>query len=252
MVGQGVHTVKTLGEAGLIRPQRPDRTVRALIAMQRWGFTPAADTPQTPRATRTTTRSSTSSGGCRSPRSTSAPTAWPPPGWTTAWGRATIAVMCRNHRGFIETTVAASKLGMTCLYMNTARGSAADRGRAAREARRDRVRRGVLRAARGCRQAPQALRRLARLGARRPARRDARERDRARRSAGPVPPAESGKAIILTSGTTGTPKGASRKQPETIGPRSRSCRAFRSSRARRRSSSPRCSTPGASRTSRSA
>ena len=34
----------------------------------------------------------------------------------------------------------------------------------------------------------------------------------------PVPPAESGKAIILTSGTTGTPKGASRKQPETIGP----------------------------------
>ena len=42
VLGQGVHTVKTLGEAGLIRPQRPERTIRALIAMQRWGFTPAA------------------------------------------------------------------------------------------------------------------------------------------------------------------------------------------------------------------
>jgi fatty-acyl-CoA synthase len=34
----------------------------------------------------------------------------------------------------------------------------------------------------------------------------------------PVPPGETGRVVILTSGTTGTPKGASRKQPETIGP----------------------------------
>jgi fatty-acyl-CoA synthase len=34
----------------------------------------------------------------------------------------------------------------------------------------------------------------------------------------PVPPDETGRVVILTSGTTGTPKGASRKQPETIGP----------------------------------
>src|SRR2546423_9503530 len=34
----------------------------------------------------------------------------------------------------------------------------------------------------------------------------------------PVPPVETGRVVILTSGTTGTPKGASRKQPETIGP----------------------------------
>ena len=31
-----------------------------------------------------------------------------------------VAIMCRNHRGFIEATVAASKLGATCLYLNTA------------------------------------------------------------------------------------------------------------------------------------
>jgi fatty-acyl-CoA synthase len=32
------------------------------------------------------------------------------------------------------------------------------------------------------------------------------------------PPAEKGRVIILTSGTTGTPKGASRKQPESLDP----------------------------------
>src|SRR5439155_9877822 len=33
-----------------------------------------------------------------------------------------------------------------------------------------------------------------------------------------VPPSEKGRVVILTSGTTGTPKGASRKQPESLEP----------------------------------
>src|SRR4051794_5779705 len=41
-VGQGLYSVKTLVEAGLVRPERIDRTVRALLAIQKWGFTPAA------------------------------------------------------------------------------------------------------------------------------------------------------------------------------------------------------------------
>src|ERR1019366_5304325 len=32
------------------------------------------------------------------------------------------------------------------------------------------------------------------------------------------PPAESGKVVILTSGTTGAPKGAARKQPDSLEP----------------------------------
>src|SRR5829696_323385 len=32
------------------------------------------------------------------------------------------------------------------------------------------------------------------------------------------PPPEQGKALILTSGTTGTPKGASRRQPQSLDP----------------------------------
>ena len=121
MVGQGVHTVKTLGEAGLIRPQRPDRTVRALIAMQRWGFTPAAGYaanaaryPNDDAIIDELGRLSVRRGQ----------RAHQPPGHRLDGRRPgegdTVAIMCRNHRGFIETTVAASKLGMTCLYMNTA------------------------------------------------------------------------------------------------------------------------------------
>ncbi len=31
-----------------------------------------------------------------------------------------VGIMCRNHRGFIEATVAVSKLGADALYLNTA------------------------------------------------------------------------------------------------------------------------------------
>jgi len=31
-----------------------------------------------------------------------------------------IAVMCRNHRGFVDTSIAAAKLGADILYLNTA------------------------------------------------------------------------------------------------------------------------------------
>ncbi len=31
-----------------------------------------------------------------------------------------VAIMCRNHRGFIEATVACAKLGASVLYLNTA------------------------------------------------------------------------------------------------------------------------------------
>ena len=31
-----------------------------------------------------------------------------------------VAIMCRNHRGFIDATIACSKLGANSLYLNTA------------------------------------------------------------------------------------------------------------------------------------
>jgi acyl-CoA synthetase (AMP-forming)/AMP-acid ligase II/uncharacterized membrane protein len=220
VVGQGVHTVKTLGEAGLIKPERPDRTVRALIAMQRWGFTPAAG--YTANAARYPNEDAIIDELGRltfadvNERTNRLATAWMDDGLGEG---DTIAVMCRNHRGFIETTVAAAKLGMTCLYMNTAFAGPQLTEVAQREkpdaivfdeefydlledAGKRRKRYVAWYDSEPADLPDETLDSLMERGD----------------PEAPVPPAESGKAIILTSGTTGTPKGASRKQPETIGP----------------------------------
>jgi fatty-acyl-CoA synthase len=220
VVGTGVHTVKTLGEAGLIRPQRPDRTVRALIAMQRWGFTPAAgyaaNAARYPDDDAIIDELGHLTFAEVNERTNRLANAWMDDGLGEG---DTIAVMCRNHRGFVEATVAASKLGMTCLYMNTMFAAPQLTDVAKREK-------------------PDAIifdeefyELLDEAGKRRKryvAWYDSEPDDLPDETleqliergdpTAPVPPAESGRAIILTSGTTGTPKGASRKQPETISP----------------------------------
>ena len=106
----------------------------------------------------------------RSPsaRSTRAPTRSPTRCPTRASSRATASgVMCRNHRGFIEATIALSKLGADALYLNTAfAGPQLAEVVRAREAEGADLRRGVQRAARGRRPPAQALRGLARLATR--------------------------------------------------------------------------------------
>ena len=220
VVGQGVHTVKTLGEAGLIKPQRPDRTVRALIAMQRWGFTPAAgfaaNAARYPNDDCIVDELGRLTFQEVHERTNRLATAWMDDGLGEG---DSVAIMCRNHRGFIETTVAASKLGMHCLYLNTAFAGPQLTEVVQREK-------------------PDAIvfdeefyDLLEEAGKRRKryvAWFDTEQDDLPDETLesviergdpqDPVPPAESGKAIILTSGTTGTPKGASRRQPETIGP----------------------------------
>ena len=125
----------------------------------------------------------------------------------------------RNHRGFVEAVVACSKLGANALFLNTSFSgpqladvsSARSRGALIYDEEFADVLREAGRAA-------QALRRLARAG--RAAARTRRSTSSSTRGDPPTssrPPSE-GKAIILTSGTTGTPKGASRAQPKSLDP----------------------------------
>jgi acyl-CoA synthetase (AMP-forming)/AMP-acid ligase II len=220
VIGQGAHSVRTLAEAGLIKPQRPDRTVRALIAMQRWGFTPAAgyaaNAARYPNDDAIVDELGHLSFKEVHERTNRLAHAWMDDGLGEG---DTVAIMCRNHRGFIEATVAASKLGMNCLYLNTAFAGPQLTEVVQREK-------------------PDAIvfdeefyELLEDAGKRRkryvswfdseigdlPDETVESVIDRGD-PADPTPPAVSGKAIILTSGTTGTPKGASRRQPETIGP----------------------------------
>ncbi|MEA2481759.1 MAG: hypothetical protein QOJ07_3681 [Thermoleophilaceae bacterium] len=218
VLGQGIHSVKTLAEAGLIKPERPDRTIRALLAMQRWGFTPAAgyaaNAARYPNDDAIIDELGRLTFAQIEERTNRLASAWQDAG--LGEGDA-VGIMCRNHRYFVEASVAASKLGMTCLYLNTAFAGPQLTEVVQREKPDALVfdeefyelledagkRRKRFVAWYESEDTPDpTLEALIESGD----------------PAAPIPPVESGKAIILTSGTTGTPKGASRKQPETIGP----------------------------------
>ena len=133
-----------------------------------------------------------------------------------------VAIMCRNHRGFIEATIACSKLGAGALYLNTAFAGPQIADVMRREDPvaliydeefGDLVQRGRARDANGS--SPGTSRANGRCLSRIPLLEEliASEAD-----APLQPPAEKGRVVILTSGTTGTPKGAARKQPDSMEP----------------------------------
>jgi acyl-CoA synthetase (AMP-forming)/AMP-acid ligase II/uncharacterized membrane protein len=223
-IGQGLHSVKTLAEAGLIKPERPDRTIRALLQIQRWGYTPAAGYAANAERYGNEDAIIDELGHLTfaelHDRTNRLANAWSDAGIVEG---DSIGIMCRNHRYFIESVVAASKMGVNCLLLNTAFA-------------------GPQLAEVVQREKPVALvydeeftelleeagkRRKRFIGWYDP---EATDDDHKRTdpiledlisegdSEQPIPPAETGRVVILTSGTTGTPKGASRKQPETIGP----------------------------------
>jgi len=126
--------------------------------------------------------------------------------------------MCRNHRGFIEATVACSKLGASALYLNTAFAGPQIADVVARE---DPV--ALIYDEEFAQLAKQAGRRRKRFiawsepGAS-PAEPLLEELIAGSDDSDLRAPAQSGRVVILTSGTTGTPKGATRAQPDTLEP----------------------------------
>ncbi len=119
-LSDGVHVAGTLARAGMLRPSRPDRAMRAIMGLHRFGPTMAAGVV---------------GGAARFP---GAPAVIDDEGILTfaelerrtnalARGLAghgltegrTLALMCRNHRGFIEVAAACSKLGVHVVLLNT-------------------------------------------------------------------------------------------------------------------------------------
>ncbi|HEY2536218.1 MAG TPA: acyl-CoA synthetase [Solirubrobacteraceae bacterium] len=213
---------QTLLGTGMVEPMRPDKIVRSLSALRRWGPTPAAScrmmSIRYPEREALVDERGTLTFAEVERRANALARVLAKAGVSE---QDDVAIMCRNHRGFIDATMACSKLGAGSLYLNTAFAGPqiAD----------------VVR-----REDPAALiydEEFANLigdggeGRKRfvswhePGERPLGDSDPlleeliAQESQEPLgPPAEKGRVVILTSGTTGTPKGAPRKQPDSIEP----------------------------------
>lgn len=114
------YQVKVLAETGILGPARPDRTARVVSTLLRGGTTPATAIKvaaiKHPDRTFLVDEAGSLTFSEVNERST-----------RLARGLArlglgegdSIGIMCRNHRGFIETMLAAGKLGSTALFLNT-------------------------------------------------------------------------------------------------------------------------------------
>jgi acyl-CoA synthetase (AMP-forming)/AMP-acid ligase II len=212
--------VKTLADAGVIRPVRPDKLARAVRELMRWGASPAAGITAA-AITHADDEMLVDEAGSLSfgdvhRRSNALADSLAREGVKEGDG---VAIMCRNHRGFIDATLAVSKLGANGLYMNTAFSGPQLVGVVEREQPTALIYDGEF--ADLLTEAGQDVQRfvgwpedgetigddptldeLIDAG-------DDGDRDA---------PSESSRFIILTSGTTGTPKGAQRSQPDTLSP----------------------------------
>jgi fatty-acyl-CoA synthase len=217
-VGRKLFTARMLVETGMVRPVRPDRLVRMGLALAKWGPTPAAGY---------------TAAAARHPDELAiidelgALTFRDVHQRTNALAHAladrginegdAIAILCRNHRGFIDATVACSKLGVHALYLNTMFAGPQITDVCAREkpvaiiydeefkdlcADALAERQGFVGWCDGGACEDPLIEDLISTGDR----------------SDVVPPQEKGRVVILTSGTTGTPKGANRKQPESLDP----------------------------------
>jgi acyl-CoA synthetase (AMP-forming)/AMP-acid ligase II len=211
-------SIKVLVDAGVVRPIRPDRLYRVLQTLVRWGRSPAAGAislaDRYPGETAIIDELGTLTFAELHTRSNALAHSLSDMGILEGDG---VAIMCRNHRGFIEATVAVSKLGADALYLNTAFAGPQLAEVVGREKPKaivyDEEFAGLL---------ADAGRRRKRIVAWHDSQDLADPTIDELISAGDpddvVAPEREGRAVILTSGTTGSPKGASRGNPQSLDP----------------------------------
>jgi acyl-CoA synthetase (AMP-forming)/AMP-acid ligase II len=116
-----LQVARTLLGTGMVRPERLDKSLRAMGALRRWG--PSSPAAYLGGAIRFPDRPAiVDDRGAVSFREVHRRTNALASELRRAGIRAEhdIAIMCRNHRGFVEATVACAKLGAGALYLNTA------------------------------------------------------------------------------------------------------------------------------------
>jgi fatty-acyl-CoA synthase len=211
--------LRTLHGAGVIRPVRPDKLARTVRELVRYGPSPAAGIAGAainhPDEVALVDELGELTFADLHRRSNALANALLAEGIEAGDG---IAVMARNHRNFVDVTLAVAKIGAHALYLNTMFSGPQLEGVMEREE-------------------PVALvydEEFGELLSEADADEDAKryvawhEGDAGQKTidglidagddAAPPSPSDSSRFIILTSGTTGTPKGAQRSSPDTLAP----------------------------------
>ena len=216
-LGDAAFELRVFSDVGLVRPIRPDKLARIAERYLHWGPSPAlgsaANAITEPDGTAIIDEAGALTWAETHRRSNALARSLRDEGVGVGDG---VAVMCRNHRYFVESTMACSKVGAVALYLNTAFAGPqlADV--------MDREKPGAMIYDQEftdlLSEVPGDLRRYV-------AWED--EVDKVDETTVEElissaddddleAPPEHGRYIILTSGTTGTPKGAQRSQPEGL------------------------------------
>jgi acyl-CoA synthetase (AMP-forming)/AMP-acid ligase II/carbon monoxide dehydrogenase subunit G len=217
-VAYNVGTLRVLVESGIVRPIRPDKLFHIATTLVRWGRSPAAGfvalAAQYPDEPAVIDELGTLTFKDIDRRTNALAHAFADHGIKEGDG---IGLMARNHRGFVETVVALSKLGADALLLNTAFA-----GPQLTEV----VKREKPIAIVYDEEFAELLEDAGKRRKRFVAWHDSEQTDDPNLdelieegdSSSPVPPDREGRVTILTSGTTGTPKGAGRGNPDTLDP----------------------------------
>ncbi|HEV7562254.1 MAG TPA: acyl-CoA synthetase [Solirubrobacterales bacterium] len=111
---------RVLHEAGVIAPMRPDKALRVGVSFLRWGASPATGVTTAaihhPHEIAVIDERGSLSWERLHRRSNALAHSFAELGIGYGDG---VGIMCRNHRGFLEATLAAAKLGASALYLNT-------------------------------------------------------------------------------------------------------------------------------------
>ncbi|HEX3734304.1 MAG TPA: AMP-binding protein [Solirubrobacterales bacterium] len=215
-VADSIFEMKVLHEAGILAPMRPDKALRVGTTFVRWGASPATGIATAaihhPHEIAIVDERGALSFERLHRRSNALADSLAKMGIGHQDG---VGIMCRNHRGFVEATLAAAKLGASALYLNTMFAGPQLAEVTRREGPKalvydeeftgllegvdDSVARIVGWSEEG-EESGTTLEQLIAVGE---------ESDL-------KPPPEKPRFVILTSGTTGTPKGAQRSSPDGL------------------------------------
>jgi fatty-acyl-CoA synthase len=214
--------LKVLAEAGIIRPMGPGDLLTVGRTLHRWGASPAAGlisaAARRPDDVALIDELGELTFAELDRRSNALARALLRSGVSSS---DSVAIMCRNHRGFADAMFACAKLGASVLLLNTDFARPQLLGVIERERPQavvyDAEFEGLLEDAEG--EDPELTRIVSWAEEGEAGERLRAEEAIARNSDAPLdPPAEPSRFVILTSGTTGTPKGAQRGSPESLAP----------------------------------